>query len=924
MIITTQRGDFAIALLLGLALTMSACGKDDPGNDPTPVGTDMEVMDEPDMEVVEEDMEPPPRVVQRIVLAPGSQTLEVGEELDLVASLYDEDDELIEEDRLVSWGSSAQGVATVNARGHVTAVSVGEATITATSGEGRATALITVEPRSVDVVEVTPAEASVRVRSTVQLSAKAVAADGTELLDREVGWRSSNPEIASITTSGLVTGQSAGEVLITATADGVSGTATVTVSPRAVARVELLVQDINISVNQTVQLDAVTRDDGDFILDDRVIEWSTGDDTIATISSDGELTGVAPGVTEVTATSEGVSASTQVTVSPQAIDSILLRPSMTTLRAGETLQMMATPLDALGNPLEGRALTWSTTNMSVLQVDQAGLVTAVGPGLARVRVAAEGESAEASIEVVYAVDNVEVTPAMPSVIVGETVQLDAKAYAMNGAEVFRPTTWSSGDPTLATVDMSGLVTGVAPGTVTITATSEGVDGVASVEVLPRPIDRVEVTPSVEVLFPGDTLQLAVTLYAADDSVLTGRTINWSTSDMNVAAVDSSGLVTAGTQTGEATITATSEGVAGEAKIVVPVTFKTIAAGGTHSCGVAADDRLYCWGRNQENALGLGPGAMDQYYPTLASTQETFDRISTLTVHTCALTPMDEVYCWGSNRSGQVGNGLANGTISSPYGINTALRFEQISAGGSHSCGLTAAGQAYCWGDNDYGQIGDDTLDVRPAPKAVAGNHVFTHIAAGGSHTCAVEAVTNFLYCWGRNNAGQLGIANMSADVTLPTKVDQMQTFSKVTGGPSHTCALTTTGQAYCWGGNSDGQLGQSTMGVDSVTALAVGGNHTFEDIFAGATHTCALKANGEAWCWGANNNGQLGDGTTTPSATPVQVGGGHTFDLVDTGALHTCAIDDRGVAYCWGSNSQGRLGNGTNLPSALPFPVVMP
>ena len=429
------------------------------------------------------------------------------------------------------------------------------------------------------------------------------------------------------------------------------------------------------------------------------------------------------------------------------------------------------------------------------------------------------------------------------------------------------------------------------------------------------------TPSVRVLFPGETLQLSAALFDDAGAPLRMRPVSWSSSDDAIATVDVSGLVTAQSANGQAVITATSEGVTGEAIIVVPVAFESIVAGATHSCGATVSGEVYCWGRNQEDVLGAG-GGPDSMVPQAVSTSEALVTFSALTIHTCARNMSGEAFCWGSNRSGQIGNGLSSGTSASPARAGAPRTFDQISAGGSHTCARTSTGQVFCWGDNDYGQLGDGTFDQSSTPTQVIGGHTFDQLATGGTHSCGLDAA-GVLRCWGRNDAGQLGIANMNTNLDAPTQVDQAGPFTHVAAGPEHTCAITSAGATYCWGGNSDGQLGQSTQGSDSPAALLVGGNHTFVTVFAGTTHSCGLEAGGALWCWGANNNGQLGDGTNVPSATPVQVSGGHSFAQVDAGNLHNCAIDLNGVAYCWGSNSEGRLGNGTNVPSLVPYPVIV-
>jgi alpha-tubulin suppressor-like RCC1 family protein len=220
----------------------------------------------------------------------------------------------------------------------------------------------------------------------------------------------------------------------------------------------------------------------------------------------------------------------------------------------------------------------------------------------------------------------------------------------------------------------------------------------------------------------------------------------------------------------------------------------------------------------------------------------------------------------------------------------------VSAGGGASCGLTTDDVSYCWGDNHLGQLGDGTLTNRNRPVRAAGGLALRSLSAGGAftgHTCGVTS-RNVAYCWGVNSLGELGIGNHSGprrclDIndqifscsTRPVRIAGGRTFTRVDAGYGHTCALTGAGAVYCWGGNYAGQLGigNSTgpedcqpnpfgLGPCSTRPLRVVGGLTFRDVQAGGAHTCGLTAAGaRAYCWGQNDVGQLGIGTSTGPAT---------------------------------------------------------
>ena len=245
--------------------------------------------------------------------------------------------------------------------------------------------------------------------------------------------------------------------------------------------------------------------------------------------------------------------------------------------------------------------------------------------------------------------------------------------------------------------------------------------------------------------------------------------------------------------------------------------------------------------------------------------------------------------------------------------------------------VSARGAASAWGKNDFGQLGDNTTTNSSVPVAVnttgtINGEPVTAISAGDSHTCAVAG--GRAYCWGRNWAGQLG-NNSTTDSDVPVPVDTSGvltgTVTSIGAGRFHTCAVA-GGEAFCWGDNSSGQLGRSSIiGSDVPVAVDTSGvlTGTVSSISSGAFHTCAT-ADDEAFCWGDNSSGQLGDGSTTTSDVPVAVDTSGvltgTVSSISSGAFHTCATaDDK--AFCWGDNTYGPLGNGSTTSSDVPVAV---
>ena len=454
-----------------------------------------------------------------------------------------------------------------------------------------ATAVVSPVVVPVAAVVVAPATANVIVDSTIQLVAIPVDSAGTALGGRAVTWTSGAAGVATVDGSGLVTGRAAGFAAITATCEGKSGSAAVTVAappPAPVASVSVSPASASVSVGQTVQLAATPKDANGNPLTGRTVTWSSGNSGVATVSASGIVTGVSPGAATITAASEGKSGTAAVTVSSVPVASVAVSPTSASVSVGQTEQLAATPKDANGNPLTGRTVTWSSGNTAVATVSASGLVTGVSAGAATITAASEGQSGSAAITVTSVpVASVAVSPASASVQTGQAVQLTATPKDANGNPLSgRTIVWTSSNTAAASVNTSGRVTGVAAGSATITATSEGKSGTAAITVTappaPAPVATVAVSPASASVAAGQAVQLSAVTKDSAGTVLTGRTVTWASSNSGIASVSGSGFVT-GVTVGAATITATSEGKSGTAAITVtappPVTGSCLALPG---------------------------------------------------------------------------------------------------------------------------------------------------------------------------------------------------------------------------------------------------------------------------------------------------------------------------------------------------------
>lgn len=350
----------------------------------------------------------------------------------------------------------------------------------------------------------------------------------------------------------------------------------------------------------------------------------------------------------------------------------------------------------------------------------------------------------------------------------------------------------------------------------------------------------------------------------------------------------------------------------------------ISAGRAHTCALTRSDGAKCWGLNAWGQLGDGT-TTNSYTPSNATgLMSGLTAIGAGGAHTCALNAFDGLRCWGWNGFGQLGDGTIEDRFTSVDVTGLTSGVAAIATGEDHTCAVTTSGGAKCWGNNSSGQLGDGTtahsytpVDVTGLSSGVAG------IAAGVSHTCALTT-SGGVKCWGNNDYGQLGNSSTTRSPT-PVDVGGLTTgVAAIATGALHTCALTTSGGVMCWGWNGRGELGNGETTASS-TAVAVAGLAEGVVAIAAArgSHTCALTTSGGLECWGHNVFGQLGDGTTTGSSTPIGVVGLTSGVMaVAAGNSHTCAVTTSDGIKCWGFNMAGALGDDTTTTASTPVTVV--
>jgi len=432
-------------------------------------------------------------------------------------------------------------------------------------------------------------------------------------------------------------------------------------------------------------------------------------------------------------------------------------------------------------------------------------------------------------------DHISMSQPSATVQVGNQITLSATAIATDGTTQAATFTWATGAASIATVTQQGVVSGVTPGLVDITAKFGGKTGKTAVTVTqPGGVPT------------GDYTDVSISLATW---VTCGRT------DVGGARCwgqNSSGQLGDGTMTDRSVPT----------QVTGTHNYMQVAAGGSQSCGVTAANDVYCWG-NLHFGAGQPTTALT---PTKVSNGISFAEISIGHTEACGRDTDGNAWCWGTNESGGVGDGTT-AERTAPTKVSGGHMFVQVVDGGSFACGRVASGAAYCWGRNDLGEIGDGTTTNRLEPTAVSGGLFFTTIAASLDYACGLTSA-GAIWCWGTRFGVVPGTGGVSK---VPAQVTSAQAFTELTTGIFHACGITATGAAWCWGDNIKRELGDGSTSSTRSSPVAVTGGITFARIAAGQWYTCGVSLTGAAYCWGMNDFGNLGDGTMAGRTTPTLV-----------------------------------------------------
>lgn len=563
----------------------------------------------------------------------------------------------------------------------------------------------------------------------------------------------------------------------------------------------------------------------------------------------------------------------------------------TPVRATDTLTIPVTILGRTGNARTDVPVTFTSSDTTILVVDAAGVVRPRGTGTADVTVEACGKKSTVSIQSLPAVQRINVTPSQATMVVGDTLLLRARAINQSGAamnDVVMTFTSSGAAATVTKVnDTLAVVRAVSPGSATITARGEGITGTTAITVVNLTFAAGAAAASSGL---AQGLDFGCGIFAA-----TGRVYCWGAGywdQLGAERADSTCFGRPDDSNNTPFIIPSLEGRCALAPKPVDATapaFASLSAGGSHACALTSAGVAYCWGGSHNEPEGeMGNGTIGgSAIPTRVTSALTFSQISVGGKHACALAGSTP-YCWGADESGQLGDWrTVHSTTPVPVtldpGNGTTLTASQVTAGLFHSCAIATDGAAWCWGDATFGATGTVSgNDICPSqvprlaippgtpcvsPPAQVGTSVrFTQVSAGGFHTCGI-GTDKFIYCWGLNESGQLGVTLASGvqSTSIPQRIGSSVTFKQVSVGYRYSCGLGEDNAVYCWGNNEELQLGRGAFSPTTVNAtptrIAAGqaGTASFTRISAGYRSACAIASDNRTYCWGSNVWGALGN-----------------------------------------------------------------
>jgi alpha-tubulin suppressor-like RCC1 family protein/uncharacterized protein YjdB len=756
------------------------------------------------------------------------------------------------------WRSLDTTIARVDTAGRITARSItGFARVEVTAEDKKDTAVVRVVPVPVVSVVVSPDTATRTVGQTIQLTATPKDSIGGTLTGRVTTWTSSDTARASVSGSGLVTVKAAGTATISATIEGKSGSAGLTLKV-PVADVTVAQSSCTgsgsfsggtgrIYTSEICEYGALVRDAAGNSLTDRTVTWTLSDTTVAKIDgatfahpttrlSTIRLLPRKAGTVTLTATVEGKSSSATLTVLVP-VASVTVSPATASVSIGLTQQLTATLKDSAGATITGRTVTWSSSDTAKATVSGTGLVTAKAAGNAILTASSEGRVGTATIQLLAPVVILSDT-SIQRLTLGEVVLFGAHILMSDGSTwPIDSIRWSVGDSSIVDVQ-GGVLRARGSGKTSVTGSFRGGQAVLSIEV--------------------GTVSLRHAISTSGNHTCgltaTGSAFCWGSS--GAGKLGDGKEITE--QWGIGEVILSPQPVSGGR------TFRRISAG-AHTCAISTDSATVCWGFNDQGQLGRGSlGSSSIPAPVTSSTK--FREVATGGYHTCALSFDDRAYCWGRNAYGQLGDGSYTNR-STPVLVSGDVRFATLAAGHDFTCGIDFSRKAHCWG-----RIGP--FDWGVTPNMVIGQDFTSLSPRAVYHICGIT-VKGQAYCWGSGE----GLGNGSTNSALnPVPVGGALSFRSVATGEAYSCGVTSEAVAYCWGSNYWQGLGSATATrYIELTPKPVVGGLTFVGITASEL-SCGLTPSRSLYCWGGGNlPGQAGTGSFDVPLAPTPVSGGILF-----------------------------------------------
>lgn len=690
--------------------------------------------------------------VSSITISPPTTSVLVGQAVILTASVKDSAGNAMT-GRTITWVSSDFARGSVSPTGVVTGLAPGTVDIIA-SVEGKVgSARIEVTPvisaTPVASVTISIARTSFRVGEILQAAAIPLDASGGAITGRSIVWASESPEIVTVSSGGLVTALNPGVGTISATVEGRRATANVLLSLVPVATITLAPASQAVSAGGMITLNATLKDSADRLITGRAITWRSINPATASVTQAGTVTGLVVGATEVAATAEGKEGRASITVNTvnTAVGAITIQSANNFISGGAKKQLTATLRDANGNVLGGRPIVWSTSDQSRATVSATGEVTASPvDGSVDVTATSEGKSATTTINILTFVR----LSAGPQFTCGLIADGTAYCWGLIGGAL----------PTRALGDNKFTTITVGAGHVCALSTTDGTycwgnnnsgqlgTGTINTSVAPTrviggrnflsiaagPNSTCATNGTSEVYCWGAFIRRADPAYSYDFgsrivvleptkigdgivAVVGGGGASFQTDygrPDQYCGVDASGLAYCWLRYGRS--------FTGSDGLTTPMStslrFTTLRVGGQHVCGIATDKRTYCSGNNDQGQLGDGSTNSHGLAPIDGNIE--FESLAAGSSHTCGITPAGAAYCWGSNSDGQLGLGFFAGNRPRPTAISGSIAFTGMRGAGLFTCGLAVGGAAYCWGNNDFRQLGDGTSIQSSAPRQVFG------------------------------------------------------------------------------------------------------------------------------------------------------------------------------------------------------------